>query len=83
MSQEAAIDAQEAEELHEAMDYAQHQGTWSNFVSMVKWSIYLIAFLVLGLFAFVQVNSPLLGVFFFAVGILSIPAYMLFWPKRA
>ena len=82
MSQEAVIDAQEASEMHEAMDYAQHQATWGNFVTLIKWGIYELAMLVLALYCFIQVDLPPLGFLLLAAGILSIPAYVLFWPKR-
>jgi hypothetical protein len=82
MRDEDAIDMQEAAEKHEAMDYAQHEGTWLTFTNMVKWAIIEIAFLVLALFCFIEAGNPWLGAFLILVGLLSIPGTMLFGPKR-
>ena len=82
MSQESVIDAQEASEMHEAMDYAQHQATWGNFVTMVKWGIYELTMLVLALYCFIQAGQPVLGFVLLLAGLLSMPAYALFRPKR-
>ena len=78
MSDEAVIDAQEAEEMHEAMDYAQHQATWGGFTNLVKWAIIELAFLVLALFCFIQAGNPWFGGFLILVGLLSIPGSILF-----
>lgn len=78
MSHNATHDA----EGHHAMDYGQHEAMWGNFVALIKWSIYLLAITVLSLYAFIQLVNPVLGFVLLIVGLLSIPAYMLFRPKR-
>jgi hypothetical protein len=82
MRDEDAIDMQEAAEKHEAMDYAQHEGTWVTFLNLVKWAVIEIAFLVLALFCFIQAGNPLLGGLLILAGLLALPATMLFGPKR-
>ena len=54
MRDEAAIDMQEAEEMHEAMDYMQHEKTWEGFARMVKWAIISLAVLVVVLYFVIQ-----------------------------
>jgi hypothetical protein len=83
MRDEDAIDMQEAAEMHEAMDYAQHEGTWVTFLGLVKWAIIEIVFVVLALFCFIQAGNPVMGGFLLLVGILALPATMLFGPKRS
>jgi hypothetical protein len=55
---------------------------WGNFVTMVKWGIYELTVLVLALYCFIQAGLPVLGFVLLVAGLLSIPAYVLFWPKR-
>jgi hypothetical protein len=82
MRDEDAIDMQEAEEKHEAMDYAQHEGTWLTFTTLVKWAIVEMIFLALALYCFIEAGNPWLGGFLLLVGLLSIPGTMLFGPRR-
>ena len=82
MRDETIIDEQEAEEMHEAMDYAQHEGTWEGFTGMVKWGIYEIAIIVLALFCFIQAGNPLLGAALLIIGIGTIPGWYFFGPRR-
>ncbi len=82
MRDEAVIDMQEADEMHEAMDYAQHEGTWEGFINLVKWGIYEIALIVLALFCFIQAGNPVLGAALILIGLLSIPGWYLFGPRR-
>ena len=79
---ELEIDANEADDMHEAMDYAQHRATWDGFTNMVKWAIIELAFLVLALFCFIEAGQPLVGAALIIIGLLAIPANMLFG-KRA
>ena len=58
---ELEIDAQEAEEMHEAMDYAQHRATWDGFINLVKWSIFQLGCIVLALYCFIFANQALIG----------------------
>jgi len=78
MRDETVIDLQEAEEMHEAMDYAQHERTWEGITTMVKWAIIELALLVLALFCFIQAGQPVLGGLLIAFGLLLIPGSMLF-----
>jgi hypothetical protein len=82
MRDEDKIDMQEAEEKHEAMDYAQHEGTWFTFTNLVKWAIIELAFLVLALFCFIQAGQVALGWTLIVVGLLAIPGWYFFGPKR-
>jgi len=43
------------------MDYAQHQGTYSSFIALVKGSIVALAFLVLSLYCFIVAGQPWIG----------------------
>lgn len=43
------------------MDYAQHNGTYSSFISLLKASIAALAFLVLALYCFIVAGQPWLG----------------------
>ena len=61
---ELNIDAEEAEEMHEAMDYAQHRATWDGFTNLVKWVIIQLALLVLALYCFIFAGQVLLGAIF-------------------
>ena len=83
MRDETVIDLQEAEEMHEAMDYAQHEQTWEGITTLVKWAIIELAFLLLALFCFIEAGQPLLGGLLILVGLLLIPGTRLFGPKRA
>ena len=82
MRDEDRIDMQEADEMHEAMDYAQHENTWLTVTTLVKWAIIELAFVVLALFCFIEAGQPLVGWFLIVVGLLLIPGTMLFGPRR-
>jgi hypothetical protein len=82
MRDEDVIDMQEAEEKHEAMDYAQHEKTWMGFTNLVKWGIIELGFLLLALFCFIEAGQALLGWFLIVVGLLLIPGSRLFGPRR-
>ena len=75
MRDETLIDMQEAEEKHEAMDYAQHEKTWEGFVGLVKASIIQLAFIVLGLYCCIIAGVPVLGVLLIVIGLV--------WPLGA
>ena len=70
MRDETRIDEQEAEERHEAMDYAQHEKTWEGVTNLVKWAIIQLAFIVVGLFCVIQGGVPLLGGLLILIGLL-------------
>ena len=82
MRDEDRIDMQEAEEKHEAMDYAQHEKTWERFTGLVKWAIIQLAFIVLGLFCIIQAGAPVFGVILIIIGLVAPLAPMLMMPKR-
>lgn len=82
MRDETLIDEQEAEERHEAMDYAQHERTWEGVTSLVKWAIIQLAFIVVGLFCVIQGGAALLGVLLIVVGLAAPAIWMLFSPRR-
>ena len=44
-----------------AMDYAQHNATYSGFLTLVKAGISSMALLVLALFCFIEAGQPVLG----------------------
>jgi len=70
MGDEDAIDMQEADEMHEAMDYAQHEKTWETFINLVKSAIVQLAFIVVGLFCVIQGGVPLVGGLLILIGLL-------------
>jgi hypothetical protein len=51
-----------ADALPPAMDYAQHNATYSGFMNMVKYGIASMALLVLSLYAFIEAGQPIIGV---------------------
>ena len=82
MRDETRIDEQEAEERHEAMDYAQHEKTWEGVTNLVKWAIIQLAFIVVGLFCVIQGGVPALGLVLIVVGLASPGIAILFAPRR-
>ena len=70
MRDETIIDEQEADEMHEAMDYAQHEKTWETFIALVKSAIVQLAFIVVGLFCVIQGGVPLFGGLLILIGLL-------------
>ena len=48
-------------ELPPAMDYAQHEATYAGFITLVKWSILALVFVVLALYAFIEAHQPIIG----------------------
>ena len=71
MRDETAIDMQEAEEMHEAMDYAQHERTWEGFTSLIKWAMIQLAFIVIGLYCIIFAGAPVVGVLAILIGLFS------------
>jgi uncharacterized membrane protein len=49
-------------ERHPDMDYAQHEATYRGFMFMVKWGIISMAFVVVALYAFIELHNAWLGV---------------------
>jgi len=82
MRDETRIDEQEAEERHEAMDYAQHERTWEGVTNLVKWAIIQLAFIIVGLFCVIQGGAPGLGVLLIVVGLAAPGIALLFAPRR-
>ncbi len=60
MAKKPAV-AAHADELPPAMDYAQHEATYGGFISLVKWSIVALVFVVLALYAFIEAHQPIIG----------------------
>ncbi len=56
-----------------AMDYAQHQQTYDTFVSMVKYGILSMIFLVIGLYFSIIGAQPILGVLLILASIVVPP----------
>ena len=81
MRDEDRIDMQEAEERHEAMDYAQHEGTWRNVTWLVKWAIIQLALIVVGLYSAVIAGNPLLGVLLIIIGLVAPVAARIMAPR--
>jgi hypothetical protein len=82
MRDETIIDEQEAEERHDAMDYAQHEKTWEGVTNLVKWAIIQLAFIVVGLFCVVQAGVPVLGLVLIVIGLAAPGIWLLFSPRR-
>ncbi|RYE09002.1 MAG: aa3-type cytochrome c oxidase subunit IV [Hyphomicrobiales bacterium] len=49
-----AHESHDTETISAAMDYAQHEATWNTFIRLGKWSIIVLAVLMVALFFFVQ-----------------------------
>lgn len=60
-------------ELPPAMDYAQHEATYAGFITLVKWSILALVFVVLALYAFIEAHQPIIG----ALLLLAIPVLII------
>ena len=71
MRDETVIDEHEAEEMHEAMDYAQHERTWEGFISLVKWAIIQLGFIVVGLYCVIFAGAPVVGALLILIGLVS------------
>jgi hypothetical protein len=56
-----------------AMDYAQHQQTYDTFVSMVKYGVLSMIFLVVGLYFAIIGAQPILGVLLILASIVVPP----------
>ena len=82
MRDETLIDEREAEEMHEAMDYAQHEKTWETITNLVKWAIIQLAFIVVGLYCVIQAGVAPFGVFLILIGLVAPFVWLLFVPKR-
>ena len=82
MRDETRIDEQEAEEMHEAMDYMQHEQTWGTVTNLVKWAMIQLAFIVVGLFCVIQAGAPLAGIVLILIGLIAPIGWWLFGPKR-
>jgi hypothetical protein len=81
MRDEDRIDMQEAEERHEAMDYAQHERTWENITTLIRWAIIQLAFVVVGLYAAVIAGAAFLGVLLIVIGLVAPVAARFLWPR--
>lgn len=44
-----------------AMDYSQHNATYSGFLTLVKWTIAALAITMVALYCFIEANQPVLG----------------------
>jgi hypothetical protein len=82
MRDETAIDIQEADEMHEAMDYAQHERTWEGVTSLVKSAIIQLAFIVVGLYCCIIGGAPVVGVVLILIGLFAPLGMRLFMPRR-
>ena len=82
MRDETLIDEQEAEEMHEAMDYAQHERTWEGVTSIVKSAIIQLAFILVGLYCCIEGGVPVVGVILILIGLLAPFGMRLFMPRR-
>ena len=61
------------QELPPAMDYAQHEATYAGFITLVKWAILALVFVVLSLYAFIEAHQPIIG----ALLLLAIPVLII------
>jgi hypothetical protein len=82
MRDETRIDEQEAEERHEAMDYAQHERTWEGVTNLVKWAIIQLGFILVGLYCVIEGGVPGLGLLLIVIGLVAPFLAMLFAPRR-
>lgn len=81
MSAESTIDHEEAEEMHEAMDYAQHEGTYATVLTIVKWAIIQLAFIVVGLYASIIAGQAVVGVVLILIGLVAPIGAYFFRPR--
>lgn len=82
MRDETIIDEQEAEERHEAMDYAQHEQTWETVTDLVKWAIIQLAFILVGLYCCIVAGAAAFGIILILVGLVAPFAAKFLWPRR-
>jgi uncharacterized membrane protein YphA (DoxX/SURF4 family) len=68
---ELEIDAAEAEQMNEAMDYAQHRATWDGFTNLVKWAVIQLGFIVVGLYFIIFGGAALVGGLLILIGLLA------------
>jgi len=65
----AATTAPAHPDVHEAMDWRQHEATYTGFMEFVKWSIVAMALVVVALYCFIEAHNPILG----TLALLAIP----------
>lgn len=53
-----------------AMDYAQHEGTYRGFITLVKLGIINMAFVMLSLYAFIEGHNAIAGVVLLVLSVL-------------
>ncbi len=56
------------DELPPAMDYKMHEATYQGFMAFTKYSIIVLAFVVLALYCFIEAQQALLGVVLLLAG---------------
>ena len=64
-----------------AMDYAEHEKTYSGFIAGVKYSIISIAIMVIGLYFSIIGDQPLLGIVLILAS-LVVPVVMAFLARK-
>ena len=69
-------------ELPPAMDYAQHEATYAGFITLVKWSIVALVFIVLSLYAFIEAHQPIIGALLLLISPLGGIAVMVMGSRR-
>jgi hypothetical protein len=56
-----ATPTKSADEITPAMDYAQHNATWTSFVTLLKWTIVALLIICLALYCFIEAGQPVIG----------------------
>lgn len=53
--------AKTASDMSPTMDYAQHNATYTGFLTLVKWTIAAALITLVALYCFIVANQPVLG----------------------
>ena len=62
--------AKTADDIPPAMDYAQHRGTYTGFLRLVRWTIAALLIIIVALYFFIEGHQPVIGTLL----LLAIPA---------
>lgn len=70
------------DDISPAMDYAQHNATYRGFLLMVKWGIIAMAFVVVALYAFIEMHNPAFGTVLLLLGVAVVAARVIMGSRR-
>ena len=70
------------DDVSPAMDYAQHNATYRGFLMMVKWGIISLAFVVVALYAFIELHNPAFGTVLLLLMLVVLAARVIMGSRR-